>query len=363
MLEFLKLKHKTFGLDVSDQSLKIIKLKKKGEFLDVASFNEVDINPGIIEKGVIQNEDALAKTIQAACKNVKGERLNTKYVIASMPEEKSFLQVIQMPKMDSQELKSAVLFEAENYIPLPISEVYLDFQTIPSLKSDVNHLDVLIVAMPKKIINSYVSCFKKAGLVPLAFEVESEAIARALIKNEASASPVALIDFGKNSTDFIVFAGRSIQFTCSIPISSNQLTMAIAGVLEIDFKKAEKMKIEYDITAIKKDYTSKKILEAISPVLYDLVAQIKKYMTFYEDHAAEEHLAANGKITNIFLCGGGAGMKGLPEFIALKLGVPVELRNLWVDFSSKKIDSSLQKNFLPFATALGLALRGEKSND
>lgn len=358
MLEFLKLHHNSFGMDISDQSLKIVKLKQRGKLFTLASFNEIAIKPGIIEKGVIQDEETLVKIIKAACKTVKGEKLNTKYVIASLPEEKSFLQIIQMPKMEEKNLRQAILFEAENYIPLPITDVYLDFQTIAPVKNHLTHLDVFIAAMPKKIINSYVSCFKKAGLIPLAFEIESEAIARALVKDGTSASPIALIDFGKNSTDFIVFAGKSIQFTCSIPISSSQLTLAISQSLDTDYQKAEKLKRQHDLSAKNTTATSKKVDEAMAPILHELVAQIKKYVNFYEDHASHEHLPAAEKIKNVFLCGGGASLKGLPQFISRESGLDVALKDFWVDFSSKKIDAHMQKNFLSFATALGLALRG-----
>jgi type IV pilus assembly protein PilM len=199
-----------FGMEINDSSLRIMKLKHKHKGFDIVSFNEVYIAPGIVKSGVIQDQATLIKIIKLACSTVKGKKIDTKYVAVSLPEEKSFSQVIQMPKMEEEELKSAILFEAENYIPLPVSEVYLDFQAIDPIKDSLNHLDVLIVAMPKKIVNSYVSCLKKAGLVPLAIEIESEAITRALVENEISASPIVLIDFGKNSTDFVVFAGRSI---------------------------------------------------------------------------------------------------------------------------------------------------------
>ena len=205
-MKFLSLEKEAFGLDISDLSLKIIKLKKKKHSFSVASFNQIPIAPGIIERGVIKNEDALVKIIQAACKKVKGKKLTTKYVVASLPEERSFLQVIQMPIMKEEELILAVPFEAENYIPLPMSEVYLDFKVIQPIENHLNHLDVLLVAMPKKIVNAYAVCLKKAGLVPLVFEIESEAITRALIKDEISNAPVALIDLGTNGTDFIIFA-------------------------------------------------------------------------------------------------------------------------------------------------------------
>ncbi|MDP2741174.1 MAG: type IV pilus assembly protein PilM, partial [bacterium] len=256
-------------------SLKIIKLKKKRKDFSLVSFNLTEIAPGIIEEGMIKNEDALSKIIKTACKNVEGKRLNTKYVIASLPEEKSFLQIIQMPKMKEDELKTAIFFEAENYIPLPISEVYLDFQVIAPIKDNLDHLNVLIVATPKKIVNSYFSCLKKAGLIPIALEVEAEAVARALVKNGTNAPPMILVDFGKTNTDFIVFYGHSVCFTCSIPVSSQQLTKSISDKLGIDFDKAEKIKIKYDLAERERGSKSKEIFKAMSPVLNDLTMQIK----------------------------------------------------------------------------------------
>ena len=358
MLKFLTLKEETFGLDITDLSLKIVKLKKKNKSFDLVSFNQLEIKPGIIEEGIIKNEEALVKIIKTACQNIKGKKLDTKYVFASLPEEKSFLQVIQIPKMKEKELVSAVPFQAENYIPLPIDDVYLDFQTIYPIKNYLNYLNVLIVAMPKKIVDSYISCFKKAGLIPIVLEVESQAIARALIKKEeAGSAPLILIDFGKNNIDFIIFSDHSIRFTCSVPISSQQLTMAISENLKINYDKAEKLKIEYGLIGEKKNDKAKKILQIMTPILNDLISQIQKYSNFYHDHSFDEHILPDGKIEKILLCGGGANLKGLPEFLFKNLGIPVELGNPRINFLSKRLNNAINKNILSFTTAIGLALR------
>ena len=115
MLKFLNLQPEIFGMDVNDLSLRIAKLEKRGKGLVLSSFNEVQIPSGIVTEGVIRNGDALANIIKSAVHTVKGNKLETKYVIASLPEEKSFFQVIKMPKMTESELQSAVLFEAESY--------------------------------------------------------------------------------------------------------------------------------------------------------------------------------------------------------------------------------------------------------
>lgn len=359
---FLDLKCEAFGLDINDLSLKIVKLKKKHGGFSFASFKEVKLSPGIVQAGVIKNEAVLAKIIKSAYDTVEGRKLKTRNVVVSLPEEESFLQVIQMPKMSEEELNLAVPLEAENYIPMPIDQVYLDFKVIPSVKNYFNHLEVLIVAMPKKIVDSYVFCVKKAGLIPIAFEAESEAIARALIKNQTGSSLLILVDFGENHTNFTVFSGNSIRFTCSIPISSAMISNAIAESLKISFHDAEKLKIEYGLTGKKHSAKAEKVAQIISPILEDLSLQIKKYLNFYRDHSSFEYFLPGGKTEKILLCGGGAELKGLADFLFKKLDIPVEMGNPLVNFLSKKTKIIMKKNTISFTTAIGLALRQMNKN-
>lgn len=357
---FLDLKYDIFGLDINDLSLKIVKLKKKHNGFDLVSFNEEKIPQGIIEDGVIRNEEALVKILKYACNTVKGKKLKTKYIVASLPEEKSFLQVIKIPKMEEEELKLAVPLEAENYIPLPINEVYLDFQVINQNKNQSNYFEVLIVAMPKKIVDSYVSCFKKANLTPVVLEAESEAIIRALVKKEKNLSLLVLIDFGKNNTNFVIFSGNSVRFTTSIPISSQLLTKTISENLKIDLAKAEKLKLDYGINGrnnIRSWKNKKEVAQIIIPILEDLILQIKKYLNFYRDHSSFEHLSPIEKTGKILICGGGAKLKGLADFMSEKLDVKVEIANISENIFYKQNDKITNKDLIFFTTAIGLALR------
>lgn len=372
MLEFLTLEPEAYGLDISDLSLKIAKLKKKRRFLNLVSWGEIGIKPGIIEEGEIKDEAALAKIIKQGLSEVKGQKLGTRNIIASLPEKKAFFQIVQLPKMKKEELKTAVPFEAENYIPLPVEEAYLDFQIIPPARANLNRLDILIAAIPKKTVAPYVSCLKKAGLVPLALEVESQSIVRALIKNKVSPFPVFIIDFGRSRASFIIFSGFSLRFTCSIPISSQKLTEAISQSLKVDLAEAEKLKLDYGLRVVKKGSSkskeetieSKKIFDAMIPILTDLVNQIKKYIRYYHTHIDSERLPLESrKIKKILLCGRGANLRGLTDFLSFEFKIPVELGNPWINILPEPLKEvpglSFEKS-LGHTTALGLALRGIK---
>ena len=392
-MDFLALKPEAFGLDISDLSLKIVKLKKRGNFFTLSSYGKEEIEPGLIKGGEIKDEKKLAEILRESIKKVRGKKLKTNYVVASLPEEKAFLQVIQMPRLPEEDLKSAVIYEAENYIPTPLEEIYLDYQIVPPIYDHLDHLDILIAALPKKTVDPYLSALKLAGFVPKVLEIESMAIARALIKGGATTQPILLIDLGATRTSFIIFSGQSLRFTTSIPVSSTSFTEIISKNLGVTLAEAERLKIKYGLeekikinigdekTNIKKERG--KIFEALIPALIDLVQQIKRYLDYYQTHASHEHLPPttfqknnsnkhkpqkvvgglppDGKgISKIYLCGGGANLKGLCELLSLELKIPVEMGNPWVNILIKEKKEVPELSFeesLKYTTALGLALR------
>jgi len=355
MFNILPQKPNAFGLDISDLSLKIIKLEKTGGGLRLSSFGETRVPPGIIEGGEIKKVEDLAEIIKKSLKQVKGKRIKTKYVVSSLPEEKSFLDILQIPIMKQEEIENAVKFEAENHIPLKLDEVYFDFEKIQPISKQKKYQEILIAATPKEIVNPYFKALEQAGLRPLALEIESLAIVRALIKKNTLTRPLLIIDFGETRTSFIIFSGKSLRFTSTIPISSQILTESISKNLEVSIEKAEKLKREEGLEG------KKEIFEAIIPPLTDLTEQIKIYLKYYLSHAPQNQILTNGeKLEKILLCGGGANLKGLVGFLSSTLKVKVELGNPWVNILKEMVEEVPELSFeksLAYTSALGLALR------
>jgi type IV pilus assembly protein PilM len=377
VLDLFKIKPESFGLDISDLSIKIAKLKQKKAGFELESFGEEPISSSVIGAGEIENQDILIEALKKAVGSVQGKKIKTKYAVVSLPEEKAFFQIIQMPKVTPKDLESAVIYEAENYIPIAVQDAYLDFKVISQTENKLDHIDVLLVAMPKLTVDPYVYCLKSAGLEPISLEVESLAISRALIKNNFSDSPVLIIDFGATRTGFIIFSGNSLSFTSSITVSSSNFTELISKNLSVDLQKAEKMKVKYGLEEkikIKvKDKSSQiarergKIFDALVPALVDLIQQIKKHLYYYQTHSSHQHLATNKQgVSKILLCGGGSNLKGLPQFLSSELKIPVELANPWINIlreGKQEVPKINSNESLRYTTALGLALRAANKND
>lgn len=359
LFEFLNLKPQAFGLDLSDLSFKIVQLSRRGDFFHLDCAATFPVPPKIIEAGEVKDEKTLTGVLREGISKIKN--LRTKHVVCSLPEEQAFLQLIRMPRMEADELQKAIVFEAENYIPIPVKEVYLDFEIIPHLEENPDHIDVLLAAVPKRVVESYLTCFRGAGLYPIALEVESFAVARALVKRKEVQGTILLLDLGATRTGLSIFSGSSLKFTVSIPVSAGNLSEAIAKSLKIEFSKAEDVKRMHGLTERRRG-GGKEVFDALIPILVDLVGQIKKYLEYYKTHSSHEHLSPNGEgVERVYLCGGGANLKGLPSFLASELKLPVELGNPWINILPeplKEVPEISHEESLAYTTALGLALRG-----
>jgi type IV pilus assembly protein PilM len=357
MFKFLKIRQDSFGLDISDNSLRFVKIKKRRHCY-VSAFGEKKFPKGILKAGEIIKEEEFVKVIKDFIS--KNKKIKTKNVIASLPEEKSYIQMIKMPKMSSEELKTAIIFEAENYIPMAIENVYLDAEIIKDYK-DKDYMDVLIAALPKTTVDPYVSSLKKAGLNPIALEIESLAVSRILLRGEKRPIvPTILVDFGENKTSFIIYANNAVLFTSSFVISSAKITDDIVRILEISSSKANKMKIKDGISNNQEEKVKSIILKEIEKLVY----QIQRHSDYYTNHGFKgEDKKTKGKIERVIITGGGSKLKGLINYLTEETGLNIELKDPCkvIKKRSCKIESCYS-----YSTALGLALRGElekNSND
>ncbi len=359
MLESFRQKICGFGIDLSDLSIKIAHLKKEGANFHLASFGRQEIPTGFIDNGDIKQEDKLIEVIKKAVQETKGEALETKYCIVSLPETESFVRVVKLPLMQGVEAAEAIKWEIEANIPLSLEEIYYDWQIIPSAAGQTknDHLDVLIGVLPKKTVDPYLSVLKKSGLKPLAFEIESVAIARALIKGGKSLQPTMVIDLGARRTNLLIFADQTIYFTTSLPISNSSLEEILSSQLGVSPEKAREIKFK---TGLDLDHPQGQVYEALKTPLLGLCEKIKSYLDFFHEHIMPSH-GLSEKTGEILLCGGGANLIDLPRFLNSQLNLPVKTGNPWVNIFDNEEQASNAglppDELLSFTTALGLALR------
>jgi type IV pilus assembly protein PilM len=359
--DILNLNPGTFGLDISDLSLKAVSLKKQRGHLRLGAFEGTLLPESIIQGGEVKDVEKLADFIKKTVGKLKG--LETRQVIVSLPEEKSFIRLLRMPAMTVHEIKEAVFFEAENYIPFSIDKVYLDSQIVKPIGCEKDCAEVLLAALPKKTVDPYVTAIYNAGLIPVAMETESQATARALIKGGYVDKPVFIVDMGATSTNFSVYAGNSLRFTSFIPFSTNILKAVISKELKISPEEARKALLLYGFQ--QKGNRAKRIFEAMRPSINDLIKEINKHIDYYQTHSSQKEINnPTERVKTLIFCGGGVKIKGLASYISQETGLIVQKANPLANLPwEEKLNKDLSKDeLITFITAIGLALRGYKKN-
>jgi type IV pilus assembly protein PilM len=334
-----------FALDIGYKSLKVMQIHK-GKKSKVVGYGVIGFDPTAIVDGVIVKPDVLAQTLQELIKNSLVGKLTTRRIALTIPASHTYSHATQLPKLNTKDLKEAVHREAEQYIPHAIDELYIDYEV--THRND-DQIDVLLVASPKKLIDSYILFARMAGLEVAAIEPTINAGCRLFVRSSdpGMIPPSILIDLGSLSSDLTIY-DKNIIVTGTANGGGDNFTENIAKVLGVSHEEAHVIKVKYGLGVSKKQ---KLILEAASPVLDSLMKEIRRMIRYYEEHTPEKH-----SIGQIITFGGGSNMPGVAEYMTDKLRLPVRPCHPWDYLHFGRLQPPSEAERSMYLTVAGLAL-------
>ncbi len=328
-------------------------LFKKKEQLNVG----IDIGAGFIKAVAIDKSktppemtafsyEPLRKDATAAVKKaVTKLGISNISVNTSISGPSVIVRIVEMPSMTERELKSAVKFEAEKYIPYKLDEVITDFVKIEELSGE--KISVLLVAAKKSVVNNRIELLSGAGLTLRGIDIDSFAVMNAFLNSQKESKDItcALIDIGAKITNINIVKGEQSYLTRDIQIAGNDITVAIAEKLNLEKGKAEALKIN---PADQKN----EIAPIIKGVFYDLLNEIRLSFDFYENRYGKN-------VQKVYVSGGSSRLEGISDFIKDMISGDTIF---WDPFNNinmgPKVDAAaLEPIKSSFAVAAGLGLR------
>lgn len=343
------------GLDISDHTAKYLKFGENRS-LSFESFGEIAIPEGIIAGGEIKDEDKLVAVFQSLL-GEEGRHLRNSFFVVSLPEEKSFLRVLSVPKIKREEIGNVIRWEIEAQVPLPLEELVYDYEIIDEQHPGLDHFDVVLTAFPRTIVDSYVRVLERAGILPIALELESQAIIRAILPELRGETATIVVDMGRGRTSLILFAGGAILFTKTIELGGRTLEEHIMRTLQVDRERALEVKKEIGLD---KRAHEGKIFSALLPALSVLADEIKRAVEYHRAHGEHTHTPGTA-VGTILLVGGDANLFGLDTYLASAVRLPVRRGDSFAAIREQLAEPipPIPKNeALAFTTAVGLAGRG-----
>jgi type IV pilus assembly protein PilM len=267
----------------------------------------------------------------------------------SLPEEHAYIVHMDIPHVEDDEIREVIMAQLEEFVPLKADNVVFDYTRLDKEGSE-GSLSVLVAAMPKDVIDVYIDVLESAGITPLSFEIESQAMARAIVPREKARTTCMIVDIGGTHTGVSVVEGGVVSFTSTIDMGSEAFTNAIVSKLGLSEKEAEEKKNTCTVGGGDVVFT-----DAIYEPLERLSEGVEKLCAYWGSYhlGKKEH-----PISEIFLCGGGANLSGLAPYLGRRVGRKVSVANPWVnvcDFN-KYVPPIPRNKALGYATAIGLAI-------
>ena len=336
------------GLDISDRSVKYAELIYKRKHLEIGQFGSKIIPEGLVSSGEIKNKDGLIDFLRSNLAEFKDRE-----IILSLPEEKAFLGLVSLPNMNYSNIREALELQLDEHVPLSAAEAIFDFEIIPTPEIK-DHIDTILVAFPKNLVEDYRDVIKKSGFKPVVFEMEAQALVRAVLPKNTEET-VMIVDFGRTRTSFAIVSGGIIRFTSTVGVAGEALDQALAKSLNTDVFSAERIKKERGFIRTKENQD---IFNLLLPVIAAIRDEVLRHIAFWKNHAVHVHFEKT-EVSKLYLCGGESNLKGLTEYLSYDLKLPVLEANPWVNISSfeEYIPEINSSQSISYATALGLALR------
>jgi type IV pilus assembly protein PilM len=272
--------------------------------------------------------------------------LNTNRISASLPVLHSFSRIINLPTMEQKDVYEAVRMEAEQYIPIPINDLYLDYQLVDQAPESE---DFLVAAAPKRVVDSYVKLFNILGLELVCMEPSILSVTRIVEQAEDSEVPTLVIDSGSATTDLIIINKSAVRVTGTIKFGGETLTRSISEKLGISATEAANLKQTHGLDP---GQEQAKMVNALAESLEYLSAEIQKMIRYYEERDKSQKV----KVEQIIILGGGANLPGFSTYLTSQLRIPTRLANIWENIDTGHMEKPSSGDSTMYATAAGLAL-------
>lgn len=340
-----------FGFDIGNGSLKVMQVavggsgaKKRVKNPQVIGYGTASFDTGAASEGVIVNPEVVAKSALELFNHHLIGDITTHRAAMTIPGYRTFTRSIQLPALKPNELLEAVRLEAEQYIPMPLDDLYLDYHILNRSKEGA---EVLAVAVPRKIVDSYVDLARILNLEPVLIDTTLGAGGRLFALDSQSDVPTVLIDFGSLSSDISIY-DKDILATGTVQGGGLSFTRNIRDKLHVTDAEAQLIKTKYGLGVSRRQ---KEISEALDPILQQIVKEIRRMIRYHEERYGNKR-----PIQQVITLGGGANMPGLSEYLTNALRMAVRSCDPWQYFDYKGLQPPSVADKPMYATAAGLSL-------
>ncbi|MDO8594716.1 MAG: pilus assembly protein PilM [bacterium] len=360
------------GVDVGSAYLKVVQLRRKGGKAILETYGSLALGPYAGVEIGRATRLSVAKIAEAMGDLLREANVTTKQAAFAIPFASSLVTPIEMRVLDPKELANAISIEARKYVPVPISEVSLDWWIIPDEPEKVAEktiqvdapeaeivsstsqreitdegsqtLHILIAAIHNEAMNRYQGIVKETGLESSFFEIEIFSTIRSLFTQDLE--PHAVLDLGAGETKLYVIDRGLMKLSHIINHGAQDITLSLSRALGISVEDAEKLKREHGLLEGGREENA-----TLTALLNVVFSETNRALMNFEHKFGR-------KVKDVLLTGGGANLKGIETVAQESCSVPVLRANPFTQVEAPAFLDDVLKGVGPeFTVAIGIAFR------
>lgn len=343
------------GLDIGTSGIRAAEVTARKGQLTLERFGQVALPTGAVRAGEIVDPAAVALALKALW---RAAGFSTKNVTLGVANAKVIVRQIDLPWLPPTELRKALAFQVQDYLPMDVNEAVLDFHPLAEATDAEGGRTVrgLLVAASRQMVTDLLAAVSAAGLRATQVDLTSFAVLRSVgrVDHLGTTDHVeALIDIGASVTNMVVHANGVPLFVRLLLRGGADITEALADRLGVPLGEAEALKQAHG-SGYQSGSAEQTGARAIGQASSEFVEEVRGSLEYY--------LASYGEgrpVDRIVLTGGGARLHDLAGRLAEGTHLPVELGR---GFTSLSIGATgLSDDQLEFigplsAVPVGLAL-------
>jgi type IV pilus assembly protein PilM len=358
------------GVDIGASSAKLVQLRASHGTAILETYGEIALGPYANQPiGKVVQLPA-EKMAEALTDLMKEANVTAKTAGVSIPFSSSLVSVLDLPKVDAESLKRIIPIEARKYIPVPVSEVSLDWFVIPQDEKQDSAFDqlqtqsaiqvkgqeVLLVAIQNKTLQMFQSVMQTVGLATSFYEIEIFSAIRSALGH--GLAPMMVVDLGAGSTKMYIVERGVVRMTHLLTLGGQHVTETLGRTMGWEFEKAERVKRErgfVDASAYSLE-ENERIKEALLSTLSRVFSEVNRVLLSYGQRY-------NKNVSSVVLTGGGASLPGIADVAKKSLSAEVVIADPFSRTDAPAFLGEVLRTIGPvFSVTVGLALRKLKHN-
>lgn len=352
------------GIDIGSSSIKVVLLEKVNEKVVLKNYGELALGPrggSAVGQATNLSTEKIAEALRDLLKETE---IIARHTLIAIPFSASLLTVVELPDVGSKELETMIPIEARRYVPVPITEVSLDWWVLPKRKSEerpvvttgaapvkqIGKIEVIVAAIHNEVVKKYETIKRNAQIPGEAshFEIEIFSTLRAVVGRDMS--PILVIDIGAGSTKLALVDEGVVRGSHVISMGGQDITLALAHSQGLSFDNAEEVKCRAGMVG---EEEGRDVLAVAELLIANIMNETARFVENYERKYST-------KITKVILVGGGARLKGIEKLVAQSFSTAsVTIGNPFERVETPAfLDATLRELSPNFAVATGVALKG-----